>query len=95
LSKPVGGDSKITNKESFDRAAKQLKKDPLALYDLPKIKPEYLYLLKWFHQLKSDGPLKFSEIESWSRLTNKSPNCKEIDILMRLDSVFIEAQNNA
>lgn len=93
MAKAVGGESKITNKESFDRAAEQLKKDPSELYKLPNVKTEYLYLFHWFNQVKSDGPLKFSEIESWSRLTNKNPNRKEIEILMQLDSIFLETQN--
>jgi len=70
-----------------------LKKDPNELYELPKIRTEYLYLLQWFYSVKSDGPLRFSEIESWARLTNKRPNSKEIEILMKLDSAFLKAQN--
>mgnify|MGYP003630001291 CR=1 FL=1 len=82
---PVGGTSKLSQRESMELAAKAKKIPPEQLFKLPPVMPEMIYLLKWFFELKRDGPLQHSEIQAWSNLNFVELTKRELTTIMRLD----------
>jgi len=80
------GDTTQTLFESLKIIAEKKKVHPDTLYKLPKCNPKILYLIEWFYDLKkSPEPITYSEIEAWSKLTNKAVTPNEVEAIMRLD----------
>lgn len=63
----------------------------------PELPAELEHVWTWFLELHAarssggfgSGPIMFSEIESWSRLTLRSPKSIEVDMIKRLDSIWL------
>lgn len=85
---PVGGTSKLSQRESMELVAKAKKINPHELFKLPPVMPEMVYLLKWFFELKRDGPLQHSEVLSWSKLNFVELTKRELQTIMRLDVAY-------
>ena len=60
--------------------------------------PETLeFIWRDFHELNNDrtsngytlNPISYTELDAWSRLTNKAVTAQEIDIIKQLDAVFL------
>jgi len=78
----------MTQRESMELAAKAKKISPLELFKLPPVVPEMLYLLKWFFELKRDGPLQHSEIKAWAEMNFVQLTKRELSTIMRLDVCY-------
>ena len=86
------GDTTQTLFESLKIIAEKKKVHPETLYKLPKCNPKILYLIEWFYDLKkSPEPITYSEIEAWSRLTNKAVTPDEVEAITRLDLYYSKA----
>lgn len=59
--------------------------------DIPPIPEGFGYLLGLYWECKrSAGPMAWSEIESWLRLTGRELEQCEIQILVQLDNVYVQ-----
>jgi hypothetical protein len=70
--------------------------------ELPEVNDAYLYLLNDFYQLSSHrssngyspNPINYLEIDCWSRLTGKFITSSEVEIIMAIDSIYMEHYAN-
>lgn len=51
---------------------------------------ELVYLWAWFCDARTDGPLTFTELHHWSRLTQRRLLAWEVDVLRALDRLYWE-----
>ena len=66
---------------------------------VPPVPSSVAYLLEWFGELSAGrnegmsgpGPITHQHIESWARLTHRSPSLEEINAILRLDSAWRNA----
>lgn len=45
------------------------------------------YLFQWYTDLALGGPVTYTEIDCWSRLTGTPIEPQEVDLLKRLDHI--------
>lgn len=66
---------------------------PQSDLDGPDIPLEGVHVWKWFSELEQTrsmsrygmGPLTYTEIDAWARLTRRTPEVWEVDALMTMD----------
>ena len=94
LSLPVGGKSKLTNRENLDRVAKAKKVDPVDLYKLPTIDESFLYLLSYFNEVKGNNKLTWQEVKAWNEANELELSPEEYNLLFIIDEEFCRVQND-
>jgi hypothetical protein len=72
---------------------KQTGKKPQALIDQPELPTEVAYLWEWFLEIQSKETASYTEIENWSRLTQKHLIAFEVQAIRRLDSLYWQVIN--
>jgi hypothetical protein len=58
----------------------------------------WIYILEYFFELhnkrSSNGygpnPISYSEIVAWDRLTNKYITAEEVELIMKIDNIYLE-----
>lgn len=65
--------------------------------ELVEIDPDSKYLWDWYQELARARPsgmgaeaLRWSEIDAWARMTKRNPEPWEIDVVVAIDSAFLE-----
>ena len=78
---------KISRRESLQQVAAQLKRLPRELRNAPKIPDGYGWLWSVYVSLKNAaaGPVSYSEIEAYCRLTGESLTPFEVDAIRAMD----------
>lgn len=68
---------------------KSLKRKPREIADLPELPQDAAYLWSTFVELKnaSDGPISYSEMDAYIRLTGETLTPDEIRVIRRLDEL--------
>ena len=68
--------------------------------DLTPPSPTISYLLQFFHELchsrqigMTVNPLSFTEIDAWMRLSERTLAWWEIEVIKRLDVIWLKVQN--
>jgi hypothetical protein len=92
LSLPVKG-SLTSKKENLLAVWKQTKRKPKELEEQPPLPPLMAHFWGWYMELHNGEKLRFSEIESWGRLTGRDVTPQEVEILKTLNSVYLTVQN--
>lgn len=91
----VGPDG-AAQRATWELAAKQGNADALAKMQLPEFPESIGYLHEWFHELSAGrgasmngiAGLTYEGIESWARLTDRSPEPYEVNALFVLDNAW-------
>jgi len=85
LDAPVKG-SKSTLRQNLLQAKKSGAKTPQL--QLPKYPKAFRHLVEWAKDLQGKDPLTFSEIKAWADLMHLQLNPWEVEIIMRLDTIY-------
>jgi hypothetical protein len=92
-----------TKRQHLISAERQLGETPEELLNAPEL-PEYLvYLWNYFMELSrargnngfGPSPLAYSEIQAWARLTKQALDAWELDAILKLDVLFLNAKSKA
>jgi len=67
---------------------KTLGKKPKALAEQPDFPEELRYIWEWFLEVKGGEPLNFTEMKSWSDLTQQTLLAWEVDLIKTLDRLY-------
>mgnify|MGYP003638421474 CR=1 FL=1 len=65
--------------------------------DAPYISPEIVYLWNYFIELsnaRSDGPIGYTDILSWCKLSSISLKKWELGAIVRLDATYLKVTRN-
>ena len=77
----------MTLREALKRVWAATDKQPEGLKGLPTCPPELYYIWVYFCELCSTGTPTYSEIDSWSRVTNRSVTSFEVQVIMKLSQL--------
>jgi hypothetical protein len=91
----------VTEREHLKQVELQIGKTPLALQG-PNFPTELEYIWSYFLELsatRSQGysgplPITYQEIMAWRDLTNNIVNAWEVEVIKRLDRIYIKVVNN-
>lgn len=72
----------------LEQVEKTTGRRPKKLLDQPDCPQELNYIWEWYLEMRSGELLNFTEIKSWSELTNQQLLSWEVDILRTLDRIF-------
>ena len=83
---------KQTHREVLEIVAKRKKKPVEELLKLPTLPYSIGYLWGWFAEVKTGDSITYTEIKSWSEMTGKNVRVFEVEIIMRLESIYQDHQ---
>lgn len=66
---------------------------PQRLKDVPEPPSELVYLYGWFREVFTGEALTYNEIEAWSRLTRRSTEPFEVEVLKTLENIYWQVTN--
>ena len=86
--------AKISRAEHLQGIWRQTGEKPPEL-DGPPIPPVGAYLWEWFSELHKarQGPISYSEIQAWAKLSGNSPEPWEVKAIKALDIEYLKFQN--
>jgi hypothetical protein len=88
LSSIVPG-GKQTQREVLAHVAKQKKIDLSELTKLPKLPASIGYIWGWFCEVNTNEKLKYSELLSWSQVTQKELSIFEVETITNLNHLYL------
>ena len=94
MSLPPKGSKTLTSyKKHLLKAWESTGRKPKELQDQPALPPPLRHLWKWFVEIHTSEVLTFTEIKSWSELTQIKLTPLEVGVLRKLDSIYWEVVN--